>query len=189
MIVHAVVASPVDAERAVAAGATVVQLRLKEASRAERVAAARAVRHLPVILVINDDVGAAIDAGADGVHLGQTDGGWEAARAAGLLFGISVGCVAEVGAAEAAGARYLGAGPVWATPSKADAGPAIGLDGLRAVCAAASIPVIAIGGVDAANAAACIAAGAAGVAVVRAAADPAVRGAVDGALGAAATRR
>ena len=63
-------------------------------------------------------------------------------------------------------------GPVWATPSKLDADPPIGLAGLRAICAAVAVPVVAIGGIDAANAGACIEAGAAGVAVIRAATDP-----------------
>ena len=76
----------------------------------------------------------------------------------------------------------LGAGPVWDTPSKADAAPALGLDGLREICAAVSVPVVAIGGIDASNAGACIAAGAAGVAVIRAATDPGLRRAVDEAL-------
>ena len=74
-------------------------------------------------------------------------------------------------AGEEAGAAYIGAGPVWATPSKPDADPSIGLDGLARICEAVSIPVVAIGGIDATNAADCIAAGAAGVAVVRAAVD------------------
>jgi thiamine-phosphate pyrophosphorylase len=60
---------------------------------------------------------------------------------------------------------------VWATPSKPDADLPIGLDALREICESVSIPVVAIGGIDATNAVACIAAGAAGVAVVRAAAD------------------
>ncbi|MGZ4257913.1 MAG: thiamine phosphate synthase, partial [Gaiellaceae bacterium] len=73
--------------------------------------------------------------------------------------------------------------PVWATPSKPDADPPIGLDGLAEICAAVSVPVVAIGGVDASNAAECIRAGAAGVAVVRAARDAAaVRAAIDAAL-------
>jgi thiamine-phosphate pyrophosphorylase len=74
---------------------------------------------------------------------------------------------------------------VWATPSKPDADPPIGLDGLAEICEAVSIPVVAIGGIDASTAGACIAAGAGGVAVIRAAADAAaVREAVDEALGA-----
>ena len=72
---------------------------------------------------------------------------------------------------------------MWATPSKPDADPPLGLDGLAAICAAVSLPVVAIGGVDASNAGDCIRAGAAGVAVVRAARDAkAVLAAVDAAL-------
>jgi thiamine-phosphate pyrophosphorylase len=79
----------------------------------------------------------------------------------------------------------VGAGPVWATPSKPDADPPIGLEGLAEICEAVSIPVVAIGGIDTTNAGACIAAGADGVAVIRAAADAAaIRQAVDEALGA-----
>ena len=81
------------------------------------------------------------------------------------------------------GATYLGAGPIWETPSKPDAGVPIGLDGLRDVCLSVSIPVVAIGGIDASNAADCIRAGAAGVAVIRAVAEiEALRAAVDAAL-------
>ena len=69
------------------------------------------------------------------------------------------------------GAAYIGAGPVWETPTKPDADPPIGLEGLARICEAVSIPVVAIGGIDATNAADCLRAGAAGVAVVRAAAD------------------
>ncbi len=77
----------------------------------------------------------------------------------------------EAKAGEALGAAYIGAGPVWETPTKPDADPPIGLGGLAEICAAVSVPVIAIGGIDAGNAAECLAAGAYGVAVVRAAAD------------------
>src|SRR4029077_9811701 len=87
--------------------------------------------------------------------------------------GISAATVEEADEAEALGATYIGAGPVWSTPTKPDAGPPIGLAGLASICAAVHIPVIAIGGIDPTNAAECIAAGAAGVAVVRAAPDAA----------------
>jgi thiamine-phosphate pyrophosphorylase len=74
---------------------------------------------------------------------------------------------------------------VWATPTKPDADHPIGLDGLAAICEAVSVPVVAIGGIDASNAADCLLAGASGVAVVRAAADArAVRTAIDEALAA-----
>ncbi|HEU5363820.1 MAG TPA: thiamine phosphate synthase [Gaiellaceae bacterium] len=175
---HAIVEDLETARRAVAAGATVVQLRLK-APTAAVVERGHGFRELGSTFVVNDDVEAAVALGADGVHLGQGDAGAERARQHGLLLGRSVVAVAQV---EGIDADYLGAGPVWATPSKDDAGAPIGLDGLRRICAAATVPVVAIGGVDAANAPACIDAGAAGVAVIRAATDPALRRAVDEAL-------
>ncbi len=187
MKLHAIVDSVEVAECAVAAGATVVQVRLKVAGTAARAEMGRRLRHLPAILVINDDVEAALRCGADGVHLGQTDRGAERAVAAGLLLGISVADIDEAEEAQAIGAGYLGAGPVWATPSKTDASRPICLDGLAAICAAVRCPVVAIGGIDAGNAASCIEAGAAGVAVVRAAHDAArLRAAIDGALPASA---
>lgn len=178
MIVHALVEDLAGARRAVEAGATVVQLRLK-ASTQSIVERGRGFRGLGVTFVVNDDVDAALALGADGVHLGQADEGADRAREAGLLLGRSA---ASIGEAVATDADYLGVGPVWETPSKSDAEPAIGLDGLAAICAAVDVPVVAIGGIDAANAAACIAVGAAGVAVIRAALDPALRRAVDEAL-------
>ena len=179
MRLHAIVSDLETARAAVAAGATVVQLRVKGASTEEVVAVGHGFAGLGVTFVVNDAVEAAIALGADGVHLGQSDVGAERARTAGLLLGRSVSTLEH---ALAADADYLGAGPVWATPSKDDADPPIGLDGLREIAAAVSVPVIAIGGVDASNAAQCVEAGAAGVAVVRAATDPAVRAALDAAL-------
>jgi thiamine-phosphate pyrophosphorylase len=136
------------------------------------------------VFVVNDDVEAALRLGADGVHLGQGDAGAERALEEGLVLGLSAGSVEEARAAEAAGATYVGAGPVWATPSKPDAGEPLGLEGLAAICAAVAPPVVAIGGIDASNAADCIHAGAAGVAVIRAVAElRPLRTAVDEALG------
>jgi thiamine-phosphate pyrophosphorylase len=175
-----------DAETArvaVAGGATVIQLRLKDRPTSEVVAAGRQLRTLPATFVVNDDVDAAIELGADGVHLGRDDRGAERALDAGLLLGLSAASVGEAVEGERRGAGYIGAGPVWATPSKTDADPPIGLDGLRAICAEVVIPVVAIGGVDASNAAECIRAGAAGVAVIRAARDArALRASIDEAL-------
>jgi thiamine-phosphate pyrophosphorylase len=178
--VHALVEDLETARRAVEAGATVVQLRVKAPTEAI-VARGRGFRGLGVTLVVNDDVEAAVELGADGVHLGQSDEGADRARAAGLLLGRSVVSLEQ---ALEADADYLGAGPVWATPSKADADPPIGLEGLEGIARAVSIPVVAIGGIDASNAAVCIRAGAAGVAVIRAATDPALRKTVDEALAA-----
>jgi thiamine-phosphate pyrophosphorylase len=167
---------------AAAAGATVVQLRVKGAATAELVALGRALASIEAELVVNDDVDAALELGC-GVHLGQTDSGLERAAAAGIPLGVSARTRREAAVAEYSGATYIGAGPVWATPSKDDAGAAIGVAGLADVCLAVSIPVVAIGGIDAANAAECIRAGASGVAVIRAVDDlEALRAAVDAAL-------
>ena len=179
MKVHALVSDLETARRAVAAGATVVQLRVK-APTAEVVARGAGLAELGVTFVVNDDVNAAVALGANGVHLGQDDVGAAQARARGLLLGRSVTTLEE---ALAADADYLGAGPVWETPSKTDAAAPIGLAGLRAICAAVRVPVVAIGGIDPSNAGDCIAAGAAGVATIRAATDAGLRRAVDAAFG------
>jgi thiamine-phosphate pyrophosphorylase len=176
--VHALVDDLETAGRAIVAGATVVQLRVKGATE-QVVAAGRAFRGLGTTFVVNDDVDAALELGADGVHLGQSDEGAARARARGLLLGRSASTYEE---AVGADADYLGVGPVWATPSKPDADPPLGLAELERICHAVRVPVIAIGGVDASNAGDCIRAGAAGVAVIRAATDPGLREAVDEAL-------
>ena len=171
MKLHAIVEDIETARVAVEGGATVVQLRLKGLSTAELIERGRPFRELPATLIVNDDVQAAIALAADGVHLGQSDEGVALALAAGLVLGLSASNVEEAVEAEERGAAYLGAGPGWATPSKTDAASAIGLDGLAAICSAVSVPVVAIGSVDASNAADCIRAGARGVAVIRAARD------------------
>lgn len=183
MRLHALVEDFETAQAAVEAGATVVQLRLKGASTNAVVEAGRGFGELGVTFVVDDDVEAALRLGADGVHLGRGDEGDERTVAAGLLLGVSAASVEEARAGEAVGAGYVGAGPVWATPSKLDADPAIGLEGLVEICRAVSIPVVAIGGVDVSNAADCIRAGAAGVAVIRAVGETRrLRAAVDAAL-------
>jgi thiamine-phosphate pyrophosphorylase len=182
--VHALVEDLETARDAVRDGATVVQLRLKDAATERIVETGAPFRELGATFVVNDDVEAAIALEADGVHLGRSDPGVERALAARLVLGLSAASVDEAAAAERRGAAYVGAGPVWATPSKPDADAPLGLEGLGRICATVSLPVVAIGGVDAANAGDCIRAGAAGVAVIRAVRDlAAVRFAVDEALG------
>lgn len=182
MRVHALVEDADTARRAVADGATVVQLRLKGAPTVQVVALGRELADLDAQLVVNDDLDAALELGC-GVHLGQSDPGAERAAAAGIPLGISARTRREAAVAEYSGATYIGAGPIWATPSKPDADEPIGLDGLREVCLAVTIPVVAIGGIDASNAADCIRAGASGVAVIRAVSElRELRAAVDAAL-------
>jgi thiamine-phosphate pyrophosphorylase len=162
VILHAIVDDLRVARAAIDGGATHVQLRLKDLPTAE----------LIVTFVVNDDVEAAIALGADGVHLGREDEGIERAREANLLLGLSAQTVEEALAADNERPDYLGAGPIWATPVKPGI-PALGLVGLAELCESVAAPVIAIGGVDATNAALCLEAGAVGVAVVRASTDAA----------------
>jgi thiamine-phosphate pyrophosphorylase len=177
MKLHAIVSDLDTATKAVDGGASVLQLRLKGASTEEVIDRGAPFRLLctekGVAFVVNDDVQAALALLADGVHLGQDDEGVELALEAGLLLGRSATTAEEAKLAEDEGASYIGAGPVWSTPSKPDAAAPIGLDGLRAISEAVRVPVIAIGGIDASNVRECIDAGAFGVAVVRAAADTA----------------
>jgi thiamine-phosphate pyrophosphorylase len=184
--VHCIVEDVEAAQIAAEGGATVIQLRLKGLGTLELVERGRAVaevaREAGLTFVVNDDVEAALALNADGVHLGRGDSGKELAQAAGLLLGISATSVYEAIAAVEQGAGYVGAGPIWATPSKPDAGSPIGVDGLAAICEVVRVPVVAIGGIDASNAGDCMRAGAKGVAVVRACADArGVRAAVDAA--------
>lgn len=177
MRLHAIVDDLETAQVAAEGGATVIQLRLKDVSTDERVERGRPFRELcddtGLTFVVNDDVDAAIELRADGVHLGRDDRGVELAIRTQLLLGRSASTVGEAVEAAKQGASYIGAGPVWATPSKEDADPPIGLEGLAAISNAVSIPVVAIGGIDVTNARACIDAGATGVAVIRAARDAA----------------
>ncbi len=172
MKLHVLVDELETARLAVEGGATVVQWRLKDVPTLDVVERGRATRGLcaryGVPFVVNDDVEAALMLGADGVHLGQGDVGAERAKDHGLWLGLSVSSLEQARAATLG--DYIGAGPVWATPSKTDADPAIGLDGLHEICGSLDVPVVAIGGIDASNAADCIRAGADGVAVIRAAA-------------------
>jgi thiamine-phosphate pyrophosphorylase len=162
-------------EEAVAGGATMVQLREKDASAREFYETALELRkvteRLGVPLVINDRLDIALAAGADGLHIGQSDIPLGAARALlgkSRFIGVSVGSPGEAMAAERGGADYLGAGAVYPTSSKDGVGEAIGLLGLSAIADAVGIPVVAIGGVSAENAAGVMGTGVAGIAVISA---------------------
>lgn len=160
--------------QALAGGATFVQLREKGASTEKLVQLAQGLlplcRAARVPLVVNDDVEAAVLSGADGVHVGQADAAVSEARrclGARAIVGASVHTVDQALAAQAAGASYLGVGAVFATRTKPDA-QIVPLDELGAICRAASVPVVAIGGVDASSLPRLAHTGIAGVAVVSA---------------------
>lgn len=144
-------------EAAVRGGAGIVQLREKHLDRAAFLEEAKRFtalcRRLGALSVINDSVEIALESGADGAHVGQSD--LEAGRARALLgpdrlLGVSVHTAEEARRAQAAGADYLGAGAVFATGTKADAAP-ISRETIRAITAAVDIPVAAIGGVSREN--------------------------------------
>ncbi len=160
---------------AVAGGVTLVQLRDDASPAGELVELARRVRSLlepsGVPLVVNNRLDVAVAAGAEGAHVGQGDLPAADARrrlGPGAILGLSVTDPAQLPGVDPALVDYLGVGPVFATATKADAAPAMGLDGLAAVRAATDLPIVAIGGIGLANAAAAIRAGADGVAVVSA---------------------
>jgi len=159
--------------RAVAGGATAIQVRWKPAPAAEVAAVARAlVGALAVPVLVNDRLDVALAVGAAGVHLGPDDvppGPVAAHFPPGFLVGISVGSPAEAHSAYD-GASYWSVGPCYATASKADAGAPLGPDGFRRLARLAprDVPVIGIGGITRENAGAIRKAGAAGVAVIAA---------------------
>lgn len=176
---------------AVAGGVTVVQLRAKGLAGRALVELGyelrRALAATGVPLLVNDRVDVAIACGAAGVHLGQEDMPVRLARA--LLgpegtVGVSVNTPEEARRAETEGADYVGAGPAFATATKATDLPVLGPEGIGRIKGAVRIPVVAIGGIGPDNAAGLARAGADGIAVVSA-----VLGAPDARLAAEALRR
>ena len=164
---------------ALAAGAPTVQLRLKSASARELLEAAQTlmpiVRSAGALFIVNDRLDVALAAGADGVHLGPDDPPVKDVRrvadarsgvADTFIVGYSTDTTDEAARAEAEGADYLGVGAVYATANKSDAGDVIGLEGLRCVVEAVSIPVVAIGGITPERAPAVAKTGACGSATI-----------------------
>ena len=160
------------AETILAAGARIMQLRLKDAPGRDFLAAARAIaglcRRRGAILIVNDRVDIAMLADAHGVHLGQQDLPLEAARRiAGpdKIIGISTHTVEQARAAENGGADYIGFGPMYSGGLK-NIAAGMGLDNLRAIRAAVRIPIVAIGGITEARVPETLAAGADAAAII-----------------------
>jgi thiamine-phosphate pyrophosphorylase len=163
------------AEAAIAGGATVIQLRDKTASTHLLVEEGLALRELTrkhgVLLIVNDRIDVALAVDADGAHVGQDDmPGMLARQLLGpdRILGVSAGNMDEAVAALAAGADYLGVGPIFVTQGKADAGSPIGTNLLSELSLRYTTPLVAIGGITNANAREVITAGATGVAVITA---------------------
>jgi thiamine-phosphate pyrophosphorylase len=168
--------------RAVAGGVTLVQLRNPDVSgRAlyeQAIALKSALAGTGVPLIVNDRVDVARAAGADGVHVGQSDLPAALAReimGEDAIVGLSITEAGQLAAVDGTVVDYLGVGPVFSTATKGDAAPALGIDGTAAVVGAADLPAVAIGGIDLGNAAAVMTTGVRGLSVVSAistAADP-----------------
>jgi len=163
------------ARLAVAGGATLVQLRDKHGGRARMVETGLALKEVlkgtGALLIVNDDVEAAVAIGADGLHIGQDDTGPAAARSMigpDMILGLSVETEALATAIDPGIVDYAGIGPVFATPTKTDHKQPIGFDGLARLAKAAPLPTVAIGGLKSEHVASVFAAGADGLAVVSA---------------------
>ncbi len=163
------------AEKAVAGGADVIQLRDKEMTGRELFITACEIRDITrtagALFIVNDRIDIAIASGADGVHLGQDDLPLYNARQLtpdDFIIGISVGSVTEAFDAEAGGADYVAVSPVFGTGTKPDAGPGHGTPLITAIKQNISIPVIGIGGIQKENVSEVLVSGADGVAVISA---------------------
>ncbi|TDH34987.1 thiamine phosphate synthase [Pseudohoeflea suaedae] len=163
------------ARRAVAGGATMVQLRDKEASSERMVRTGHALKSAlsgtGAKLIVNDDVEAALAIGADGVQIGQSD--WSATDARARLgpaaiIGVTVETPELARLVDPEVVDYVGAGPVFATSTKPDHKQPVGFAGLAAQVAASPVPAVAIGGLKAEHVTEVLAAGAEGIAVVSA---------------------
>ena len=144
-------------EKALKGGVTLVQLREKTLDEAafekEGQELLELCHHYNVPLIINDTVELAKKIHADGVHIGQSDMEIKNARellGADKIIGVTAKTIEQAKAAEAAGADYLGSGAVFGTSTKADAKP-MELDLFQEICESVTIPVVAIGGINADN--------------------------------------
>ena len=163
------------AEAAVRAGVKMVQLRMKHASREDILREAREMRSVTsgtdTLFIVNDDPSIAVEAGADGVHVGQGDMPPAEVRRRHpelRIVGLSTHNLEQVRASVAQPIDYIGVGPVYATPTKDIPDPTLGLGTMAGMIAAAAHPAVAIGGIDAERLPAVLAAGARNFAVVRA---------------------
>ncbi|PSL42331.1 thiamine-phosphate diphosphorylase [Salsuginibacillus halophilus] len=141
-------------EEAMQGGADIIQLRDKKSSKLEVLEKARKLRQLTydygVTFIVNDHIDVALTVDADGIHLGQDDLPLADARqivGPDKLIGISTHAIEEAKAAEAGGADYIGAGPVFPTNTKEDVVDPVATSYVQAVKAEVNIPFVAIGGI------------------------------------------
>jgi thiamine-phosphate pyrophosphorylase len=147
------------AEAAVEAGLRYVQLRRKNKPRTETLDIARRLRRITAgsatLFIVNDDVEIAADCDADGVHLGQDDMSIAAARvrwpASGKVFGLSTHNEEQERRARELAPDYIGVGPVFATPTKEQPDPVLGLERMGRIVRASPLTTVPIGGIDRRN--------------------------------------
>jgi thiamine-phosphate pyrophosphorylase len=160
------------AKEMVAGGVTLLQYRKKSGNARQMLDQARELKRVlgdSAKLIMNDRADLCIAAGFDGVHLGQEDLSAEGARKVigeNLWIGVSTHNPKQVAAADQTSAHYIAIGPVFATSSKANPDPVIGLDGIREARRLTRKPLVAIGGITRANCISVIEAGADSVAVI-----------------------
>ena len=142
--------------RAVRGGVTVVQYRTVNKDYATQLAEVKPLqaflKEAGVPLIINNNVKLAVDIGADGIHIGQSDMPVGEARAMigpDMILGLTVANDAEMDAVDASLVDYVGCGPVFPTISKDDAAPALGVEKWGELAARCPVPICAIGGLDA----------------------------------------
>lgn len=162
-------------EQAVKAGLCCVQLREKHADTRtfldRAIKLKRLLENSGTPLVINDRVDIALAAGADGVHIGQSDMPYDKARqlmGPKAIIGLSVETWEDVEEAQLLDLAYIGVSPVFATPTKTDTKTPWGLQGLKKIKAFSRHPVVAIGGLHSGNTEDAVNAGADAIAVVSA---------------------
>jgi len=163
------------AEAAVAAGVRYVQLRMKNAAPAAILKSAIEVRSVTAgtdtLFIVNDSPAIAVEAGADGVHLGQDDMPIDEARRlypSLRVIGLSTHNLAQAMTATATQPDYIGVGPVFSTPTKAIPDPVLGVEEAGRIIRAVATPAVAIGGLNESNLREVLAAGAVNFSVVRA---------------------
>lgn len=161
--------------RAVEGGASCVQLREKDLSTRRFVEEASRIKKIlepsGVPLIINDRVDVALAVRAEGVHLGQEDMPYEEARrilGKDVIIGVSVETWEDVEKVRKLDCDYIGVSPVYKTPTKTDTKGSWGLEGLSSIRACLPHPLVAIGGLNAANTREVVLAGADSIAVVSA---------------------
>ncbi len=162
-----------DVKQAIACGVEVVQYRNKNGETREMYEEALMLKEIcrDAVFLINDRIDIALAVDADGVHLGQSDMPYAVARkmlGPEKIIGITVHNLAEALEAQALGADYMGVSPIYQTATKSDAGKPAGIALIEEIRARVRIPLIAIGGINLANAPEVVKAGADGLCAISA---------------------